>query len=169
MRGDRQLRISLPLGLLGNGSTFAKRAPQALDRQRVAEQIARLDQRGHARVAAIASLARELGLRFRKRRCSTREQRIAKHRARSESTSRAAPKAGGVRKSIAGFRQSLALATLARAMTLQGDRADLLPEGMSFREWRDHAYGVWGRSGAASGLTGFHDLGPLTRASATRH
>ena len=29
---------------------------------------------------------------------------------------------------------------------------------MNFREWRDHAYGVWGRSAEASHLAGFHDL-----------
>jgi Integrase len=158
MRGDRQLRIS-PARLLGQRIDVRETAPQALDRQRVAEQIARLDQRGHARVATIASLARELGLRFRE--ASLLDARAAYRQAQeSQRINVTRGTKGGRGKEVDRWVpvSPLALAALARATTLQGDQANLIPEGMNFREWRDHAYGVWGRSAEASHLAGFHDL-----------
>ncbi len=158
MRGDRQLRLS-PARLVGQRINVREIAPVSLDRQRFAAQIARLDEHGHARIATIASLARELGLRFRE--ASLLDARHAQQGASRTGQIKVTRGTKGGRGQDVDRRAPvgrLAYATLIRAAAIQGDRPNLIPEGMAFREWRDHAYGIWGRAAAASELTGFHDL-----------
>ncbi len=64
LRQDRTLRVS-PAAFVGNRTNVRQTAPPGLDRQRVATVANALRQQGHDRVAAVAELARDLGLRFR--------------------------------------------------------------------------------------------------------
>jgi hypothetical protein len=158
MRGDRELRVA-PARLVGQRVNVRQVAPTSLDRTRFAAQIARLDAHGHERIAAIAGLARELGLRFRE--ASLLDARHAHGEAlRNGQIDITRGTKGGrghdVARTVAVSR--LAFETLARAASLQADRENLIPAGMSFREWRNHAYGVWGRAATTGALTGFHDL-----------
>jgi len=158
MRGDRQLRLS-PARLLGQRINVRQHAPASLHRRIVAERIVRLDDRGYERVSAVASLARELGMRFREASLlDAREacrQALAKGRINVTRGTK-----GGRGKTVDRWVPvtPIALATLARAATLQGDAAGLIPATMTFREWRDHAYGVWRRTNKGTRLQGFHDL-----------
>jgi len=158
MRHDRQLRLS-PARLLGQRVNVRQHAPASLDRRLVADRLARLDERGHERVSAVASLARELGLRFREASLlNAREaQRQALETGRVDITRGTK---GGRGKEIARSIPvtPIAFAALARGAALQGDGSSLIPATMTFREWRDHAYGVWSRAKSGSRLTGFHDL-----------
>jgi hypothetical protein len=158
MRGDRQLRLS-PARLVGQRINVRVTAPVSLDRQCFAAQIARLDGQGHARIATIAALARELGLRFRE--ASLLDARHAQQEAlRTGEIHITRGTKGGrgldVERRVPVGR--LAHATLSRAAAVQGESPNLIPAGMTFREWRDHAYGIWGRAAAAFELAGFHDL-----------
>jgi len=158
MRHDRQLRLS-PARLLGQRVNVRQHAPASLDRRLVADRLARLDEQGHERVSAVASLARELGLRFREASLlDAREaQRQALETGRVDITRGTK---GGRGKEIARSIPvtPIAVAALARGAALQGDGTSLIPATMTFREWRDHAYGVWSRARSGSRLAGFHDL-----------
>ena len=56
--------------------------------------------------------------------------------------------------------QVLPVATpvLERAAELQGEGRNLIPDGSSYAQWRDHAYHAWSGVSHESGLKGFHDL-----------
>ena len=158
MRNDRQLRLS-PARLLGQRVNVRQHAPASLDRRLVADRLARLDERGHERVSAVASLARELGLRFRE--ASLLDARSAQRQAlETGQVSITRGTKGGRGKEVARSIPvtPIAVAALARGTALQGDGSCLIPATMTFREWRDHAYGVWSRARSGSRLTGFHDL-----------
>ena len=47
---------------------------------------------------------------------------------------------------------------LERAVRLQGDNRNLIPEGKSYAQWRDHAYHAWSQVAQDHELKGFHDL-----------
>ena len=64
MRCDRALRVS-PAALVGDRTNVRDTAPTGLDRRDVDSAAEALRERGETRVAAVAELARELGLRFR--------------------------------------------------------------------------------------------------------
>lgn len=158
MRGDRELRLS-PARLVGQRVNVREIAPASLDRRGFASQVERLDAQGHERIATIAALARELGLRFRE--ASLLDTRHAHREALGSgqieiTRGTKGGRGHGIARTVAVNR--LAFETLARAVALQADRENLIPEGMTFRQWRDHAYGIWGRAAAVTALTGFHDL-----------
>lgn len=157
MRGDRQLRLS-PARLVGQRVHVRQSAPP-LDRVALAARLVALDTNGHERIAVIGALARELGLRFRE--ASLLDARAAHRQALALgriNVTRGTK--GGRGKSVDRWVpvSPLALAALTRAATLQERRPSLLPGDMSLREWRDHAYGVWGRQRNGESLKGFHEL-----------
>ena len=158
MRGDRRHRVS-PARLVGQRVNIRTHVPASLDRRVVSERITALEENTQHRVAAVAALARDLGLRFRE--ASLLDARQALHRAVEErrvNITRGTK--GGRGKEVDRWVPMTphALASLERTATLQLDAKNLIPEGMSFRAWRDHAYGVWGRATAELGLSGFQDL-----------
>ncbi|MDH5653125.1 MAG: integrase domain-containing protein [Gammaproteobacteria bacterium] len=53
---------------------------------------------------------------------------------------------------------SVTIETLHRAAELQGDKRNLIPENLSYSQWRDHAWHVWSKVSENAGLKGFHDL-----------
>lgn len=158
MRGDRSLRLS-PSRLLGQRVHVRAQAPVSLNRKGLIQRIQKLEQRGHERVAAMAILARELGLRFRE--ASLLDTRQALREARETGTISVTRGTKGGRGKEIGRHvpvTPIAMAALHRAAALQKDADNLIPSGTTFREWRDHAYGVWGRTRLGSRSFGFHDL-----------
>jgi hypothetical protein len=158
MRGDRRVRLS-PARLVGQRVNVRERAPASLDRRIVTERIAALEQHGQPCVAAVAALARNLGLRFREASLldarEAHRQAVGTHRINVTRGTK-----GGRGKEVDRWVPVTpeGLISLVRAAALQENKENLLPEGASFRSWRDHAYGVWGRATDASALSGFHDL-----------
>jgi len=158
MRSDRRHRVS-PAMLVGQRVNVRTRAPVSLDRRVVSKQVTALEENAHDQVAAVAALARDLGLRFRE--ASLLNTRQAHHHAVEErrvniTRGTKGGRGKGIDRWIPVTPQ--ALASLEHAATLQQDRKNLIPVEMSFRAWRDHAYGVWGRTTQELGLSGFHDL-----------
>lgn len=157
MRCDRALKVS-PARLVGQRINVRVTPPASLDRQGLDERIRILQERGHYRVAALAGLARDLGLRFRE--ASLLDARVAHRQALAEGrVSITRGTKGGRGKDVERYVPitPMALRSIERAAATQGTAANLIPSGTAFRTWREHAYGVW-RSATDGGLKGFHDL-----------
>jgi len=158
LRHDRTLRVS-PATCVGKRTNVRQRAPEGLDRFKVETAATALRQQGHHRVAAIAELARDLGLRFRE--ASLLELGAALKQANAlgrinvtEGTK------GGRGHSVDRWvpvtdraKQSLETATRTNENT-----GNLIPTNQRFIEWRNHAVATWQVVSSAHDLSGFHDL-----------
>ncbi len=158
MRGDQLLRVS-PAELVGERSNVRQVAPVSKNREKVNATIHSLIEKNEKRVAAIVLLARELGLRFRE--ASLIDAKQALHQARekgyiniTEGTK------GGRGREIDRWvpitqQAKFALET---AVQIEKEGRNIIPQGMSFSQWRDHAYYVWSKVTATDQITGFHDF-----------
>lgn len=158
MRKDSQIRVS-PAQLVGERSHVRQTIPAGLDQERLQQAINALRNRGESRVATIAELARDLGLRFRE--ASLLDARLALQQAEQKGVVNITEGTkGGRGHSVDRWVPVLAVptATLQRAAELQGEGRNLIPEGTSYAQWRDHAYHVWKQVSQDTGLKGFHDL-----------
>ncbi len=158
MRGDRVLHVA-PAELVGQRTYIRETAPAGLDRETVARAGQELMERGEARVTAIIGLARELGLRFRE--ASLIDARTALKQAREQGLCNITQGTkGGRGREVNRWVPvtSRAMNCLERAATVQGDNRNLVPQELSYSQWRDHAYHVWSTVSAEHGLKGFHDL-----------
>ncbi len=158
MRGDRQLRVS-PAALVGQRAHVRSTAPAGLERERLERALQVLKGHDETRIAAVAGLARELGLRFRE--ASLLDARGALVQARhlgrvniTEGTK------GGRGREVDRWVPvtERALRTLMRAAEVQGKGRNLVPGAMSFSQWKAHAYHVWSSVAGQHGLHGFHEL-----------
>jgi hypothetical protein len=157
MRGDRTLRIA-PATIVGQRRSVRATAPVSLDRSRVDAAIARAVTEGEERTALIASLARELGLRFRE--ASLLDSRRALKEARKDgAVNIVAGTKGGRGNHVDRWVpvSDRALATLERAVRLEGTAANLIPADRDHRQWREHAYHV-APCRRRAGHPRFHDL-----------
>lgn len=158
MRGDRRVRIT-PAALVGKRSNVRCEAPNGLDRAVVEQVIRALEVSGERRVALIAELARELGLRFREACLLDNRQALRDARERGAINVTAGTKGGRGQKVDRWVPISdRAEKTLTRAVYIQAAGANLIPADQSYRQWREHAYHVWRRVSSEHGLRGFHDL-----------
>jgi len=158
MRGDRQLRVS-PAELVGKRNHVRHTLPAGLDRAQVNAAVARLRDREQARVASVVELARDLGLRFREASLLDSREALSQARELGRINISAGTKGGRGREVDRWVPVSdSALQTLEIAARLQQASRNLIPPGMSYRQWRDHAYGVWRTTTHQTDLSGFHDL-----------
>lgn len=158
MRGDRSVRVA-PATLVGQRRNVRSETPASLDRSTVDRATARLETEGEARTALVASLARDLGLRFRE--ASLLDSRRAlKELAGHDAVNITAGTKGGRGKKVDRWVpvSDRALGTLQRAARLQGAAANLIPADQDYRQWREHAYHVWQRAASEEAIRGFHDL-----------
>jgi len=158
IRGDSQVRVS-PSELVGERNSVRQVAPAGLERERLQQAVSDLRDRGEAHVAAVAELARELGLRFRE--TSLLDARAALQQAERKGVVNITEGTKGGRGHVVDrWVPVLPVATeaLQRAAELQGDGRNLIPEGSSYAQWRDHAYHAWSRISHNADLKGFHDL-----------
>jgi hypothetical protein len=157
MRGNRLLRMS-PSAVVGHRNDIRQQAPKSLNHDRVDALVQRLNRNGERRIALIAELARTLGLRFRE--ASLLDTRQALREAlRERRVNICEGTKGGRGKWVDRWVPTTpaALSALQRAVVLQQGARNLIPTDQNFRQWRDHAYGVW-RLAKRYELTGFHDL-----------
>lgn len=158
MRGDSLLRVS-PSELVGERNSVRQEAPAGLARERLQQAVSDLREGGEARVAAVAELARELGLRFRE--ASLLDARGALQQAAEKSAVNITDGTKGGRGHVVDRWvpvSPVATEALQRAAQLQGDGRNLIPEGSSYAQWRDHAYHAWSKVAHDAELKGFHDL-----------
>ena len=158
LRGDRLLRVS-PAALAGQRAHVRSTAPAGLERARLERVLQELKGCDEARIAAVAGLARELGLRFRE--ASLLDARGALVQARhlgrvniTEGTK------GGLGREVDRWVPvtERALRTLMRAAEVQGEGRNLVPVAMNFSQWKAHAYHAWSSVAGQHALRGFHDL-----------
>jgi hypothetical protein len=158
LRQDRTLRVS-PATFVGNRTNVRQTIPEGLDRQRVANAVNTLRQQGHDSIAAVAELARDLGLRFRE--ASLLDINAALKQANNlgrinitEGTK------GGRGHSVDRWvlATDCAKQSLEAASRTNGNAGNLIPTDHRFVEWRDHACATWHIVSADYGLSGFHDL-----------
>jgi len=158
LRGDRRLRIS-PSRIVGQRTNIREQIPQGLNRDRVVKAIERLNQNDERRVAMVAALARDLGLRFRE--ASLLDTRQALSEALRERRVNITQGTKGGRGKVVDRWVPVtpqALGSLLRAAVLQQGARNLIPGDQSYRVWRDHVYGIWNRVARGENLKGFHDL-----------
>jgi len=158
MRGDSVLRVS-PAALVGERNSVRQDAPTGIDRSIVQQAVTELLGRDEGRVAAVAELARELGLRFRE--ASMLDARGAVQQAERQGRVNITEGTKGGRGHVVDrWVPVLPVATeaLQRAAEWQGSGRNLIPGGSSYAQWRDHAYHAWSVAASSVGLKGFHDL-----------
>ncbi|MBL1261772.1 MAG: integrase domain-containing protein [Thiotrichaceae bacterium] len=158
MRGDSLLRVS-PAERVGERSHVRHEAPMGLARERLQHATSNLHHRGEPRVAAVAELTRELGLRFRE--ASLLDARSALQQAEHRGAVNITAGTKGGRGHLVDRWvpvTSQATAALQRAAELQGNGRNLIPDGSRYSQWRDHAYHAWSKVAPDAELKGFHDL-----------
>jgi hypothetical protein len=158
MRGDRQVRIA-PAAAVGERSTVRSTAPAGLDREMVRQCAEHIRSAGHAPVASVVELARELGLRLRE--ASMLDTRLALHQARTLGAVNITAGTKGARgRHVDRWvpASETAVACLVRAAALQGDGRNLIPPEMSWRQWNWRVHRVWSVARDSYGLKKIHDL-----------
>ena len=158
MRGDKALQIS-PATLVGQRTHVRSSAPTGMERDRVERAVQVLRDKGEIQTAAVASLARDLGLRFRE--ASLLDAKGALKQAQTigkinitEGTK------GGRGREVDRWVQvtERAMQSLITAAKIQEDARNLVPKGLSFSQWKDHAHHAWSHIAGTYDLRGFHDL-----------
>lgn len=158
MQGDSLIHVS-PSELVGERNNVRQEVPAGLARERLQQTVSYLRDRREARVAAIAELARNLGLRFREASLFDARRALQQVVSKGAVNITEGTKGGrgrGVDRWVPVSPE--ATATLHRAAELQGEGRNLIPEDRSYAQWRDHAYHVWSGVAQDHGLKGFHDL-----------
>jgi hypothetical protein len=157
MRADRILHIS-PAMLVGNRKNVRTVAPAGLDRSRVERVLAQLRD-GEPRVALVAAIARDLGLRFREASLLDVGRALHEAQVRGAINITAGTKGGRGKKVDRWVPVSTtAMATLTQAVAVQCRAPNLIPGELDFRQWSDHARHAWKGAAILHGLRGFHDL-----------
>jgi hypothetical protein len=158
MRADRILHVS-PAELVGNRKNVRTAAPAGLDRSAVERVVAQLADGNEQRVALVAALARDFGLRFREASLLDARRALNEAKVRGAVNITAGTKGGRGKKVDRWVPVSQrAMATLTRAVGIQCRSPNLIPGNLSFRQWRDHARHAWMGAASQHGLHGFHDL-----------
>jgi hypothetical protein len=158
MRGNRSLRVS-PSARVGRRVDIRQHAPKSLNSERVDAIVQQLNLNGERRVGLVAGLARTLGVRFRE--ASLLDTRQALREAlRERRVNISEGTKGGRGKWVDRWVpvNSAGLSVLQRAVVEQHGGRNLIPKEQTFRQWRDHTYGVWRRLAKQFALAGFHDL-----------
>lgn len=158
MRKDTQVRVS-PSALVGERSNVRQEPPAGMERERLQQAVNNLRDHSEERVAVIAELARDLGLRFRE--ACLLDARLALQQAeRKGMVNITEGTKGGRGHSVDRWVPVLPVATptLHKAAEIQGGGRNLIPEDSNYKQWYDHAHDVWKPVSLDTGLKGFHDL-----------
>jgi hypothetical protein len=158
LRDDRQMRVS-PASLVGQRMNVRSTAPAGMDRNLVALAAQALRDRRDERVAAVAELARDLGLRFREASLLDARASLSQARALGKINITEGTKGGRGREVDRWIPVSnRALHSLEQAVAVQGEGRNLISPEMNYHQWRDHAYAAWVPVSGSYRLAGFHDL-----------
>lgn len=158
LRGDKTIRVS-PSKLVGERSHVRKTGPVSLDRTKLNPLYKNLEKDNEPKIAMVASLARELGIRFRE--ASLIDCRFALSQAEKlGKVNITMGTKGGRGREVDRWipvNQTI-IKTLKEATRHQGGSRNLIPENLSFKQWKQHAYFMFSKHKEEDGLKGFHDL-----------
>lgn len=101
LRGDSHLNVS-PLALVGERSAVREYSPRTVDYSELSQALRVLELKEEQRVLLVASLCRELGLRFREASLLNVHTALKQSERRAASISHTGPKVGAVSALIAG-------------------------------------------------------------------
>ncbi len=160
MRKDSTLTIK-PAQYVGERTHVRSEAPRTGDRGQLQKSIQALYARNEARVAMVALLARDFGLRF-KEASMLDTSKALKQASRLNRINITQGTKGGRGKGQDRWVpvNSQALETLKQAKALQGKEKNLIPNNKTYVQWRDHAYYQWriANQNAHADIKGFHDM-----------
>ena len=160
LRGDQQMRIS-PAALVGQRMNVRSTAPAGMERSQVSQAAKALQNKGDERVAAVAALARDLGLRFREASLLDVRSALIEAKALGKVNITEGTKGGRGREVDRWIPISKqAFHSLEKGAAIQERERNLIPSEMRFNQWRDHANAAW-RSISRDhnpNLAGFHNL-----------
>jgi Integrase len=158
MRGDGILQVS-PATLVGQRALVRHAAPAGMERERVETVIQGLRDKGDGRTAEVAALARDLGLRFREASLLDAKEALKLARTLGQINVTEGTKGGRGREVDRWIPVTeRALQSLIGAAKIQEVARNLVPKGLSFSQWKDHAHHAWAAIAPSHGLHGFHDL-----------
>jgi len=158
MRKDSVLVIS-PCALVGKRNNIRTTTPVTVNQSPLDRPIGYFSEKGEPRTALVAKLCRDLGLRFKE--ASLLNAKVALREAEKYgkiNVTRGTK--GGRGKGVDRWVpvSTEALNTLQAAKALQGNSENLIPEKVSFKQWRDHANSQWRLATRDSEIRGFHEL-----------
>ena len=160
MRKDSVLSIK-PAQYVGERTHVRSEAPRTDDRSEFQKPIKYLYTRNEARVAIIAQLARDFGLRFKEASMldanKALKQAIRLNRINITQGTKGGRGKGQDRWVPINPRN---LETLKKAKAIQGKANNLIPKDKTYIQWRDHAYYQWRitNQSAITEIKGFHDM-----------
>ncbi len=158
LRGDNQLRVS-PAAIVGRRASVRTAPPAGLDRGPFSKAVQTLRDRGQVRTASVAELCRELGLR--RREASLMDLREAARQAATlgrVNVTRGTK--GGRGRSVDRWVpvSDTAMAALHRALSASPGSRNLVPAGVTLKDWLPRLSREWGQVSKTAGLGTLRDL-----------
>ncbi|MFC1602319.1 integrase domain-containing protein [Pseudomonadota bacterium] len=158
LRGDQQMRVS-PAAVVGQRMNVRSTAPAGMERSQVSQAAKTLQNKGDERVAAVAELARDLGLRFREASLLDVRSALIEAKALGKINITEGTKGGRGREVDRWIPISQqALHSLEKGASIQEKERNLIPLEMRFDQWRDYANAAWRSASHDYDLAGFHNL-----------
>ena len=158
MRKDSLLSIK-PAQYVGERTGVRSEAPRTDDRNQFLKPIQALQERKESRVAIVALLARDFGLRF-KEASMLDASKALKQATRLDRINITEGTKGGRGKGQDRWVTITPrnLETLKQAKAVQGSDKNLIPNNKTYVQWRDHAYYQWRITTKDTEIKGFHDM-----------
>jgi len=158
LRGDNHLAVS-PSTLVGERTVVREYSPRTVDYSQLNHALKALESKNERPVLLVASLCRELGLRFREAsllnvHTALKQSRTGGRTNISEGTKGGRGKHADRWVSVSPQAQAL----LQQACGEAGPNKNLIPEQHNYVQWRNHAYAQWRLATDKTGIRGFHDL-----------
>jgi integrase len=151
LRGDRVLTVS-PSGVVGYRTHIRTEIPLYIDYEETVSRIFRMRELGFNEIAAMAWLARTVGLRFKE--CCLLNVAAAFKRAQKHGWILVERGTKGGRRRKITISDNRQLEALAFGAQTQGRRETIIPTQMNYQTWRNVAYGRL----YSLGFRHFHDL-----------
>ncbi len=152
------MRIS-PAALVGQRMNVRSTAPAGMERSQVSQAAKALQNKGDEQVAAVAELARDLGLRFKEASLLDVRSALIEAKALGKVNITEGTKGGRGREVDRWILISKqALQSLVKGAAIQERERNLIPPEMRFNQWRGHANAAWRSVSRDHDLAGFHNL-----------
>lgn len=158
MRKDTLLKVS-PSTCVGERSNIRSQTPASYDRTVLALPMHTLNTKGEERVALIAALARDFGLRFKEASLLNAKHSLRQANRLGRINITLGTKGGrgkGADRWVPVNTQNLQ--TLKAAAEVQDKEKNLIPANRTYAQWRDHANSQWRSVTMDSAIRGFHDM-----------